>query len=131
MEADQRPMFLRVGRPEIADLPFTRSLTPRAQRVLELSQREAERWGHRHVGTEHLLLALVAESGGIAGLVLEQLGVRNAVIRKIHEIVESPGYASSSNEARDRKGNLVGYMVHDEEGRCTVVKPPEPEARDD
>jgi hypothetical protein len=54
-----------------AGLPFT----PRARRVLDLTRGESFRLGHNYIGTEHLLLALVAEEDGIAGRVLREQGV--------------------------------------------------------
>jgi hypothetical protein len=41
--------------------------TPRAKKVLELSLREALQLAHNHVGTEHILLALVREGEGVGG----------------------------------------------------------------
>jgi ATP-dependent Clp protease ATP-binding subunit ClpC len=52
-------------------LPFT----SRAKNVLELAAEEARAWNHSHVGTEHLLLGLVAEGKGIAAQVLFEAGV--------------------------------------------------------
>jgi hypothetical protein len=54
-----------------SDLPFT----PRARRVLDLTRGESLRLGHNYIGTEHLLLALVAEQDGIGGRVLREHGV--------------------------------------------------------
>jgi Clp amino terminal domain, pathogenicity island component len=50
-------------------------LTPRAKRVIKLAIDEARGLGHRHIGTEHLLLGLVREGEGIAAGVLASLGV--------------------------------------------------------
>ena len=50
-------------------------LTPRAKEVIELAVDEARRLNHHYVGTEHLLLGLVREGGGIAAGVLESLDV--------------------------------------------------------
>ncbi len=63
-------------------IPFT----PRAKRVLELSLREALSLGHNYIGTEHILLGLVRENGGIAAQILTELGlgaenIRDEVIR--------------------------------------------------
>jgi len=73
-----------------ADLPFT----PRARRVLDLTRGEALRLGHNYIGTEHLLLAVVAEQDGIGGRVLREHGVdadraRAEVIRALTGYVES------------------------------------------
>jgi ATP-dependent Clp protease ATP-binding subunit ClpC len=50
-------------------------LTSRAKKVLELAAEEARAWNHSYVGTEHLLLGLVAEGKGIAAQVLFEAGV--------------------------------------------------------
>ena len=42
--------------------------TQRARRVLSLAHQEAERMRHHHIGTEHLLLGLIREEGGVAGV---------------------------------------------------------------
>ncbi len=59
--------------------------TQRARRVLNLSQEEAERLHHAYIGTEHLLLGLMREEGGVAGRVLRELG---AEPQRIEELVE-------------------------------------------
>src|SRR5699024_5484957 len=49
--------------------------TPRAKRVVELSQDEARKLSHTYVGTEHILLGLIREGEGVAARVLHNLGV--------------------------------------------------------
>ncbi|MDZ4158781.1 MAG: Clp protease N-terminal domain-containing protein, partial [Anaerolineaceae bacterium] len=49
--------------------------TQRARRVLSLAHQEAERLRHNAIGTEHLLLGLIQEDGGVAGRVLRDLGL--------------------------------------------------------
>jgi ATP-dependent Clp protease ATP-binding subunit ClpC len=49
--------------------------TPRAQQVIQLARAEAERFNHAYVGTEHLLLGLIALGQGVAVTVLERMGV--------------------------------------------------------
>src|SRR5699024_605910 len=49
--------------------------TPRAKKVVELSQDEARKLGHSYVGTEHILLGLIREGEGVASRVLKNLGV--------------------------------------------------------
>src|SRR5699024_8454337 len=44
--------------------------TPRAKKVVELSQDEARKLGHSYVGTEHILLGLIREGEGVAARVL-------------------------------------------------------------
>src|SRR5699024_9077615 len=49
--------------------------TPRAKKVVELSQDEARKLGHSYVGTEHILLGLIREGEGVAARVLNNLNV--------------------------------------------------------
>ena len=50
-------------------------LTPRANQVLALARKEAERFNHSYVGTEHLLLGLIKLGQGVAVNVLERMGL--------------------------------------------------------
>jgi ATP-dependent Clp protease ATP-binding subunit ClpC len=50
-------------------------LTPRAKRVIELAIDEARHLGHNYIGTEHLLLGLLREGGGVASDVLDSFGI--------------------------------------------------------
>ncbi len=56
--------------------------TPRAKKVLQLSQREALRLGDRHAGGEHIVLGLIAEGEGVAAQVLIRLGADLARVRR-------------------------------------------------
>ena len=58
--------------------------TQRARRVLSLAQEEAERLQHHQIRTEHLLLGLMREEGGVAGRVLRDLGLD---LRRVEESV--------------------------------------------
>ncbi|NLL84352.1 MAG: ATP-dependent Clp protease ATP-binding subunit [Lentisphaerae bacterium] len=49
--------------------------TPRAQEAIRLASKEADRFDHPYIGTEHILLGLVALGEGVAVEVLEELGV--------------------------------------------------------
>src|SRR5699024_5962778 len=49
--------------------------TPRAKKVVELSQDEARKLGHQYVGTEHILLGLIREGEGVAARVLHNLDI--------------------------------------------------------
>jgi ATP-dependent Clp protease ATP-binding subunit ClpC len=56
--------------------------TQRARRVLSLAHEEAENLRHNHIGTEHLLLGLMREDGGVAGRVLKELGLDQARVKE-------------------------------------------------
>lgn len=61
--------------------------TERAQRVVILAQEEARRLGHNVVGTEHLLLGLIAEGDGVAGRVLSQFVDLQQVRGEVERII--------------------------------------------
>ncbi len=61
--------------------------TQRARRVLSLAHQEAERAHQSNIGTEHLLLGLMDEEGGVAGRVLRELGMTSDRVREIIERV--------------------------------------------
>ena len=57
--------------------------TQRARRVLSLAHQEAERARNNNIGTEHLLLGLMDEEGGVAGRVLRELGMTSDRVREV------------------------------------------------
>ena len=57
------------------------NFTPRAQQVLALARKEADRFNHNYVGTEHLLLGLIKLGQGVAVSVLERLGLDLETVR--------------------------------------------------
>ncbi|MGK0176161.1 MAG: ATP-dependent Clp protease ATP-binding subunit ClpC [Lentimonas sp.] len=64
------------------------NFTPRAQQVLTLAKKEADRFHHNYVGTEHLLLGLINLGQGVAVNVLQKMGldlktVRTAVEKQV------------------------------------------------
>jgi len=62
--------------------------TDRARSVVVLAQEESRLLGHNHIGTEHLLLGLLAEREGVAARALESLGVTlDAARQLVREIV--------------------------------------------
>ena len=67
--------------------------TQRARRVLGLAHQEAERMRHNYIGTEHLLLGLIREEGGVAGRVLRELGLDANRVQEVVERLVGPGQA--------------------------------------
>ncbi len=59
--------------------------TQRARRVLSLAQDEAERLNHNYIGSEHVLIGLLLEDGGVAGRVLRELGLE---VTRVQAMVE-------------------------------------------
>ncbi len=63
--------------------------TQRARRVLSLAHQEAEQSRNNNIGTEHLLLGLMDEEGGVAGRVLRELGMTSDRVREVIRRVSS------------------------------------------
>lgn len=66
--------------------PTFERFTPRARHVLKEAEPIAREWGHREIGTEHLLLALYREPEGVAAQVLNQ---SNLSVDKAETAVDS------------------------------------------
>jgi ATP-dependent Clp protease ATP-binding subunit ClpC len=73
--------------------------TQRARRVLSLAHQEAERARQNSIGTEHLLLGLMDEEGGVAGRVLRELGMSSDRVREVVQRI--------SNSAADFDPNRI------------------------
>lgn len=57
--------------PQQTELP----LTPRSKRILEMSAVEARRLGHKYIGTEHILMAIIRDGDGVAAKILSSSGI--------------------------------------------------------
>ena len=57
------------------------NFTPRAQQVLALARKEADRFNHNYVGTEHLLLGLIKLGQGVAVNVLQKMSMDLETVR--------------------------------------------------
>ncbi|NBR71635.1 MAG: ATP-dependent Clp protease ATP-binding subunit [Proteobacteria bacterium] len=57
------------------------NFTPRAQQVLALARKEADRFNHNYVGTEHILLGLIKLGQGVAVNVLQKMGLDLDTVR--------------------------------------------------
>ena len=71
--------------------------TQRARRVLSLAHEDAERMHHNYIGTEHLLLGLIREEGGVAGRVLRELGLDTARVKEMVERLTGIGRQAGSH----------------------------------
>jgi ATP-dependent Clp protease ATP-binding subunit ClpA len=112
-----------IGRGEempTGQIPFT----PRSKKVLELSLREALSLGHNYIGTEHILLGLVREGGGVGMQILLDFDVDAEKVRnEIIHMLSGAGvrqYASASaplvpipSDFRDAS-NLFASEFHEE-----------------
>jgi ATP-dependent Clp protease ATP-binding subunit ClpC len=71
-------------------LPWFASFTDRARIVVKLANQEARRLNHEYVGTEHILLGLVREGKGVAGMLLRNLEIDSRTIQdEAEKIVQS------------------------------------------
>lgn len=73
------------------------NFTPRAQQVLSLARREADRFLHNYIGTEHILLGMLKLGQGVAVSVLENMGINiPELISRIEQSI-MPGSSSGNN----------------------------------
>ncbi|MEQ1694000.1 MAG: Clp protease N-terminal domain-containing protein [Gemmatimonas sp.] len=68
--------------------------TERVRKVLLLAREASVRLQHEYVGTEHMLLGLIAEGEGVAAVVLQNLGFDLDMLRDRVEAVAKPGKAT-------------------------------------
>ena len=68
--------------------------TERAQKAIMLAQEEAKKFNHSYMGTEHLLLGLIAEEQGVAAAILKEFGVNLEAARK--EVFDVVGIGTES-----------------------------------
>ena len=89
--------------------------TPRTKRIFELSFLQARNLGHNYVGTEHLLLGLLAEGEGVAIVVLQRLGVdAQKLANKVVSMITDPsskGNTSAQESQNQETPNLEKYSV--------------------
>jgi len=79
---------------EAGRIPYT----PRVKKILYLAGQNAKRLNHRRVGTEHLLLGLLEEGGGIAGEIFREAGISTEQLRK--EILAELGTKQPPQDGR-------------------------------
>ncbi len=94
--------------PENVEISNPVSLTPRMQKVLLLARREAKNLGHNYIGSEHLLLGLIAEGEGIAARALTMRGLDLEKTRRQVRIELDPNAAGTSAESGDIFGVAAG-----------------------
>jgi len=94
-------------------------LTLESKKIMNLAAEEADRLGHRHIGTEHVLLGLLrVEGGSLAGEILRARGVRVATLReqvaKVSAAVESINLQpkSSTRAMATLESFLAGVKWH-------------------
>lgn len=111
------PPFLRRSGPQGEGLFGT--FTQGAKQALHYAQEEAGSFNHPYVGTEHILLGLIRDEEGVAGRVLDELGIkleqaRTAVEHIVGRGMNEPGDEDVELTARAKR--VIEYAV--EEGRA-------------
>ena len=81
--------------------------TPRAKKVVELSQDEARKLSHPYVGTEHILLGLIREGEGVAARVLHNLDVSLNKARQQVMALLGSNESQASQQGRGQTSNVT------------------------
>jgi ATP-dependent Clp protease ATP-binding subunit ClpC len=76
-----------------------RFFTDEARRALRAAQQEAKRLRHARIGTEHLLLGLLRQEGGVACWVLRQLGLESGSVQHWVERLSTAGRRESGADS--------------------------------
>ncbi|MHC1782096.1 MAG: ATP-dependent Clp protease ATP-binding subunit [Anaerolineaceae bacterium] len=88
--------------------------TQRARRVLSLAHQEAERLHQSTIGSEHLLLGLMQEEGGVAGRVLRDLGLETDRLREVIEKISGTGqYRGGKIELSPETQQVLEYAIEE------------------
>jgi hypothetical protein len=80
-------------------------LTNECKKVLTLAAEEADRLGHRHVGTEHVLAAMLRVEGSLAARLLREKGLKPEAIRK--QLANAPASISRKAAAEASRGAIA------------------------
>ena len=83
-------------------------MTPRVKNVLELAVQVANRMNHNYVGTEHILLGLLSDGGGVAVGILRAMNIRtDDIVEAIRHILGSSTNGNhSGQEGANNNGDL-------------------------
>ena len=83
-------------------------MTPRVKNVLELAVQVANRMNHNYVGTEHILLGLLSDGGGVAVGILRAMNIRtDDIVEAIRHILGSSTNGNhSGQEGTNNNGDL-------------------------
>ena len=83
-------------------------MTPRVKNVLELAVQVANRMNHNYVGTEHILLGLLSDGGGVAVGILRAMNIRtDDIVEAIRHIL---GSSTNGNDGRQEGANNNGDL---------------------
>jgi ATP-dependent Clp protease ATP-binding subunit ClpC len=94
--------------------------TDRSRRVMQIANREAQRFGHEFIATEHILLGLVEEGTGVAATALKNLGIGERKLRReIAQVFPARSDAPVSDRSlplTPRAKKVMEYAVEEARG---------------
>ena len=91
-----------------------RDMTPRTKRIIENAAIQSSRFGQTYIGTEHLLLAIAAESDSIAVVILDELGVSAAdIANDVYNFLGSVGGEDTEDQTPDEKQPKASAALKD------------------
>jgi ATP-dependent Clp protease ATP-binding subunit ClpA len=87
-------------------------LTEECKKVLKLAGEEADRLGHRHIGTEHVLVALIRVEGSLAAKLLRKRGLKPGAIRdQLAKTPHSVSVRASTEPSRGAIATLDSFLA--------------------
>jgi hypothetical protein len=98
--------------PHQGNIPYT----PRVKQILALAGKEAKKLGHSYVGTEHILLGLLAEGDGVSARVLRSLNV-DIERTRAEIIMELDPNLAGENRYPERQGLRQSSLTPDERAK--------------
>ncbi len=106
----------------VAIIPFT----PRAKKIIETAWKEARNLGHHYLGTEHLLLGVIAQDDGVSARVFENLNIeykrmRTEIIKAIDATIPSPRPDLTESIRRKEQGLQTKMLEHLEKSKYLPI----------
>ncbi len=86
-----RPRHVAIVQTHSTRLYATLPFTEQSHKIIERAREEAISFSHNYIGTEHLLLGLLRDEEGVAGAVLQNLGLQLSRVRKSVEFIIGRG----------------------------------------
>src|SRR5579875_153630 len=88
--------------------------TSRARKVMQLANQEAQRLNHEYIGTEHILLGLIKEGGGVAAHALKAFDIDLDKIRQqIEMIVQTGPDTVTTGKLTPRSREVIRYAIEE------------------
>lgn len=95
-----------------------RPLTPSCKRVISNARDIAAKLGHTAIGTEHLLLGLVAEMECTASKILEKLNLKQAIVENVHALL-----GNSTGQAWENLGTALWMIATTDPQPKSITSP--------